>query len=235
MADDVNIVFNIAEKGFAQVQKNVAELSAKLEALGVDMKTVQANLSGIESAGRKFSSTMSSQATSTDKAAKATEKLAKAQREYKRDDNRRASNAWDEEFDALTRATGASQKLTQAQDDLASPSLRYALYDVANAYKIMGAAMAGASIYAVAVGAQFESAFTNVERTLQTGTTSAEVDAIRNSLVQLSGQIPSVTRWVSQRRMSLTLPAPSPGSPPSPVSRLTRPLRRSVDSWPRPG
>lgn len=169
MADDVNIVFNIAEKGFAQVQKNVDDLRRKLEELGVDMKTVQTNLDGIERSSSKASKGMRDTAKSTNESTKAAQ------------DN-----------------TKATKDAAEAQDSLASPSLRYALYDVANAYKIMGAALAGVAIYAGVVGAQFESAFTNVARTLQTNTTSAEVDEIRNSLVQLQGQIPLTFSEISE-------------------------------------
>lgn len=70
-------------------------------------------------------------------------------------------------------------------------SQRYALYDIANVYGVVGTAMAGAGIYATVVGAQFQAAFTNVERTLDPMETTAQsVDAIRRSLIQLQGQIP---------------------------------------------
>ena len=70
-------------------------------------------------------------------------------------------------------------------------SQRYALYDIANVYGVVGTAMAGAGIYAAVVGAQFQAAFTNVERTLDPMETTAQsVDAIRRSLIQLQGQIP---------------------------------------------
>lgn len=67
-------------------------------------------------------------------------------------------------------------------------SQRYALYDVASTYGILSAAILGVSTYVIKLGADFESAFTNVERTAS-GTT-AEVLGLRDQLVDLSTVIP---------------------------------------------
>lgn len=87
------------------------------------------------------------------------------------------------------KAAGAAQGNLQAQ--------RYALYEVARAYTAVGLAMTGAGIYAAVVGAQFESAFTNVQRTLDGvdleesfGSVESGVEAIRERLIDLTGQIP---------------------------------------------
>lgn len=78
-------------------------------------------------------------------------------------------------------------------------SQRYALYDIANMYGLVGTAMAGAAIYAGVVGAQFQTAFTNVERTLDPMNTTAEsVDRMRQSLIQLQGQAPLTFAELSQ-------------------------------------
>ena len=100
---------------------------------------------------------------------------------------------WDRQFQDATRS---ANEFKRAQDGIITT--RYALYEVAAVYGTIGAAMAGAATYATVVGAQFESAFTNVERTLQGGTLPAEVDEIRSSLVRLSGQIPLTFAQLSE-------------------------------------
>lgn len=109
---------------------------------------------------------------------------------------------------AHQRLTGAIRSGETAQRDLtmATQSLdrgiisqRYAMYDIANVYGVVGTAMAGMGVYATVVGAQFQTAFTNVERTLDPmETTAASVNAIRQSLIQLQGQIPLTFAELSQ-------------------------------------
>ena len=99
-----------------------------------------------------------------------------------------AKQAGDEIEGVGKKSKKASEDIGKANENLAAQ--RYALYDIASTYAVIGAALTGVGIYAAVVGSQFESAFTNVERTLQSGTTVAEVDEIRSSLVALSGQIP---------------------------------------------
>lgn len=115
-------------------------------------------------------------------------------------------------IEQLTRANGqlavAIRGSERAQKDMAAAtetsnrgiiSQRYALYDIANIYGVLGTAMAGAGIYAAIVGAQFQAAFTNVERTLDPlGSTADSVDAVRQSLVQLQGQVPLTFAELSQ-------------------------------------
>lgn len=203
MTDDVNVVLSVTEKGFDTVLRDVEALRSELQDLGVDMSGVEKRLGSIESTAARSSRSIRDTAQATRDASRATreeinglkERLrtikasSTAEYELNRARKQRASaNAaadWDAEFTSLT-------KVADAQDRLASPSVRYALYDVSNAYKLMGATMAGAAIYATVVAAQFESAFTNVARTMDPAFSSVEsnVQGVRNSLVQLSGQIP---------------------------------------------
>ena len=92
---------------------------------------------------------------------------------------------WDKQFQ---KATDSANKFQGAQENLISQ--RYALYDVARSYVAIGTALSGAAIYASVVGARFETAFTTVERTLQSDTSTGEIEEIRKSLVDLSLQIP---------------------------------------------
>jgi len=94
----------------------------------------------------------------------------------------------------LTGATKNQQGWKTALDD-SNGSLarsRYALYDVAQTYGAISAALLGVSILAIKVGADFEKAFTQVERTTLTssGALVGNIDQIRESLVNLSTEMP---------------------------------------------
>ena len=118
----------------------------------------------------------------------ASARRAKVEEDYYRNryrqNNRTAMADFDAEFKQL-------EELQKLNDNAADPSARYALYDVAAAYTAIGIALAGVAIYAGVVGADFQAAFTNVARTTDPlVATDAYLQNLRNSLVQLSGQIP---------------------------------------------
>jgi len=69
-----------------------------------------------------------------------------------------------------------------------APQLRYALYDVASTALATSAAITGIGIASAVASASYESAFTNVERTLEPG--SIAVERLRSQLVGLSNEIP---------------------------------------------
>src|SRR5690606_29299412 len=73
---------------------------------------------------------------------------------------------------------------------------RYAMYDVATTAGILTTAITGIGVATVTTSASFESAFTNVERTMEPGV--ASVDAIRGQLMQLSRQIPLTFGEISE-------------------------------------
>lgn len=90
---------------------------------------------------------------------------------------------------AVRKSESALHDMSGAQDGIISQ--RYALYDIANIYGMIGATMAGAGVYATVVGAQFETAFTSVERTLDPMEATANgVTMMKQSLVQLQQQVP---------------------------------------------
>ena len=105
-----------------------------------------------------------------------------------------------------TAATGAaelaanSKKVGDNVSDANSKiiSQRYALYDVATTYGAISAALLGMSTLAVKTGADFESAYTNVERTFETSTAPSAVAAIREELVNLSTEIPRTFEEISK-------------------------------------
>lgn len=90
------------------------------------------------------------------------------------------------------RATALTKADTNARHENTGSliSARYALYDVATTYAAIGTALLGSAAIAIKTGADFESAFTNVERTLENGQSVRQINDIRQGLVDLSTQIP---------------------------------------------
>lgn len=94
-------------------------------------------------------------------------------------------------FTGLNIQTGAINKnLVRLSSHL--PRLRYAMYDVANTAAIFGAALIGISAGAVKIGADFERAFADVERTVGDGSDESirALNDIRKELIGLSQDIP---------------------------------------------
>ena len=93
--------------------------------------------------------------------------------------------------DFFDKISGSAKKAGKDVDNLALeslPSLRYALYDVANTSRTFYDSIVGAGTAVVKFGADYESAFTDVERT--TLSSSQLLESIKNQLLQLSQQIP---------------------------------------------
>jgi TP901 family phage tail tape measure protein len=89
---------------------------------------------------------------------------------------------------ALGSSFGNIEKLTNSNENLIRQ--RYALYDVATTYGILATSLLAVDAASVKTGADFQSAFTNVQRTVEDGTTSAVLSDIRSNLVDLSTTIP---------------------------------------------
>lgn len=122
--------------------------------------------------------------------AEATKKQAQAAR-----DNAAAIKA----EDAARKAELAGLKTAiQARNQEAQlgPRQRYALYDLATTYAVVSAAALGLSVVSIKTAADFESAFTGVERTLDPAYQG--VEDLRKSLVDLSTQIPLTFQDVSK-------------------------------------
>lgn len=130
---------------------------------------------------------------------KETEDLTKSFIEYEKQ-VRGVSNTEKEMVKNTQQVGTAASGAAVAQDKLAGStsntrdqmlSGRYALYDLATTYTAIGVALAGVGAYAVTMGAQYQSAFTNVERTLNPAEAAAVgIDNIRESLIGLTGEIP---------------------------------------------
>ena len=135
-------------------------------------------------------------ARAVDRLAQASARRAKVEEDYYRNryqqNNRNAMADFDAEFKAL-------DDLSKANSAASDPSTRYALYDVAAAYTAIGASLAGVAIYSAVVGADFQAAFASVARTTEPLVATDEyLGNLRNSLVQLSGQIPLTFRELSE-------------------------------------
>jgi TP901 family phage tail tape measure protein len=93
------------------------------------------------------------------------------------------------------RSMAAASKSSMEQSELGLATERHAREDLSRLYLASGTALLGLGVAAVVVGAQFEAAFANVERTLDpaefgAGELETAINGIRSSLVQLSGEIP---------------------------------------------
>ncbi|WNO25947.1 tape measure protein [Microbacterium phage ASegato] len=177
-----------------QASRAYSNLSTQIdEAISSRQRLATSFSSGLQARLQEENRSIDEQAKAQDRLTAAQTRSVSAERALNRERSRRenanAAADFDAQYDALV-------KVTDQQENFVAG--RYALYDVAASYAAIGTALAGASIYAVTVGAQFESAFTNVERTLETDTTADQVDAIRASLVRLSGQIPLTFAEISQ-------------------------------------
>lgn len=136
----------------------------------------------------------------TDKAVQSVDKFNDARaRSAKRSENKDALKAWDDEFKALEKATAAQQRHGQAAtgNTQSINSQRYALYDLATSYAAISTALLGTSALVLKTAADFESAFTNVERTLSSDVTANQISRIREELVALSLQMPRTFAEIS--------------------------------------
>lgn len=97
-------------------------------------------------------------------------------------------------------ATTATQQFDKStkQSTQNLSTQRYALYDVASSYGAVSAALLGVSTLAIKTGADFESAFTSVQRTIETSATASQIDGIRDSLVDMSTRIPRSFEEITQ-------------------------------------
>lgn len=95
---------------------------------------------------------------------------------------------YDQTSKSLSKMGDAGRKASSDLASFSSPSLRYALYDVASTASRVSLAITGIGTAAVVAGAQYERAFANVQRTLEPG--SYSVEKLRGELLQLSREIP---------------------------------------------
>lgn len=86
---------------------------------------------------------------------------------------------------SITRSTS---KIRQGFDDISSPALRYALYDVSSTLMGVATASAGVAAAAVVLSTKYETAFTNIERTTIAGSRALEL--LNYQFLQLARTIP---------------------------------------------
>lgn len=192
-----------ARNALAAYNKEVSE-SEKREAALQKLNAAKKSYGTVNTAGRQADRKreIGGEAEATERLAKAEERVARASADIARikASGRSDVSAINAEASAYKNLERGTRQVTTAKRDLANAteestrglaSQRYALYDISSTYAIVGAAMVGAGIYATVMGAQFESAFTSVERTLDPlETTSEGIEDMRQSLMQLQGELP---------------------------------------------
>ena len=168
-----------AEQTAARERRNRARASASSEWDGQfgDLSTRAAQRTQMADEAVRAEARMEA---ATNRRARAEQDLQRARTAARRSSD---SREWDAEFNALTRATTATDAHAASL-----PRLRYALYDVATTANITAIAIAGVGTAATVAFAKYESAFTNVERTLEPGTIAAS--ELRKELVELSNSMP---------------------------------------------
>lgn len=217
-AESANAASTIDERkaAYEQERRQVSLLADELERMSKRRKLDQELSGNLKAANKatdvnenqKIANELGREAAARDRLTKAIEEQARAKKRLDEvGDPRKGSidaARYQEANDALKQYTSATNEVTAAQRNMSAAtqeldrgiiSQRYALYDVSNALMVVGGALSGVGIYATVVGAQFQSAFANVERTLDpaefaAGELAGAVDSIRNSLVQLTGQMP---------------------------------------------
>ncbi|UXO93837.1 tail tape measure protein [Pseudanabaena phage Pan2] len=106
----------------------------------------------------------------------------------------RAGQTFSQSLQARLRDEEATRRQAEANQGLEGNLIRarYALYDVATSYAAVSAATLGAVTATTLLSAQYETAFTEIERTTldSAGNVSANVDALREQFLDLSEVIP---------------------------------------------
>lgn len=199
-----------AEEQRLRLIQRAAQAEARAAAQAAQVEAARSARSIQQSQGR-ISSTLATRnvnddirqygdiAAAQNRVAKASQEVAKAQAGIRNNSSEinAQARAWRNLADAEEEATRAARQLDMAQeaamDGLASQ--RYALYDIAATYGVVGAAILGATGYAVTLGAQYESAFTTVQRVTgaagdQFGPVGTQARDLKDELIGLSTQIP---------------------------------------------
>jgi TP901 family phage tail tape measure protein len=216
--DDVQVGISADTRG---IEASIKNLTTVMTTFGSNVNTMGTKISdamaGIDSAIGKLGKTSTSSSSTVVKDLKAIEDQAKktatsvdAGGRTRTSDGRFAKASAPivstGDVAAIKAASSATADLNTKTNSLtdsviaktsADTSARYALYDVSRAYALVGGAMLAASIASVKTSADMESAFTNVERTLGSGTSVDSVNEIRKSLIDLSTQIPKTFGEVS--------------------------------------
>ena len=217
-AENSNAASSIDERksAYEQERKQVSLLADELEQLTQRRKLdreLEGNLNAANKAtdrneNQKISTELGRETAARDRLTKALAEQARAQKQLEQTGDPRKTTMDPARYQAANQAlkqyTSATNEVTAAQKNMSAAtqdldrgiiSQRYALYDVSNTLAVVGTALTGVGIYAAVVGAQFQSSFANVERTLDpaefaAGELGAAIDGIRSSLVQLTGQMP---------------------------------------------
>lgn len=157
------------------LDNNIVALGSNLDKSSKQSQGAALELSRLATANEKNSKAVANQATAYERGERARAQTIRAEANLAAE-ARRGEQAQQR----MQRALGGTNERLEQQ--------RYALYDVATTYGAISATLLASSGYAINVGADFESAFTNVQRTSDASQSSLE--GLRDSLVDLSTTIP---------------------------------------------
>lgn len=218
-AEGANASKSIDERrqAYEREQQQISLLSDELERMTQRRKLdkeLEGNLGKANKAtdrneNQKIADTANKEAAARDRVTKAIQEQAKAKAalDATGDPRKGAVDAarYDQANTALKRYTESTNELTAAQQNLSRVSeqstvglavQRHAYDDMGRMYRRTGAVLVGVGIAATVMASQFEASFANVERTLDPAEFGGaddlrdSIDNIRNSLVQMTGQLP---------------------------------------------
>lgn len=180
--DETDVGQKSAQSGAEKTTQALDKEASAIERLQAQMQKTQSSSSSLNTPLKQFSSGASDLSATVDQSSL---KMAVFQQNVKA--------AVDSQYDMSGSAKEASLSLQEhanaVDDNNASlPTLRYALYDVAEMYNRVAMAGTVALTAVVGTGAAFESAFTGVERTVEAP--EAALERLRANFVQLSTEIP---------------------------------------------
>lgn len=170
-----------------QEASNVSAVSAARERIKLEDRLYAAKEKSAKLDYDSATASLGPVAANRERVTRATENLASAQ---KRVNDLSSSSTITQQVSAYERLAeakeGVAQATTRISDNL--PTLRYALYDVSRMSAIGATAIAGLGTATLVTAAQFESAFTAVERT--SGVTGDALEQLRGDFMQLSREMP---------------------------------------------
>lgn len=177
LSQEAELRVKITSDNPKEILDAVAKLNQQLDFANKNVDRLEKNLAGSLSA-------------SSTKAGSSTRKLTADQLGL-REEIYNQSQAYKSLQDAQNRQKASQEEARRSIIGLSEselPRLRYALYDVATTSLAVSAALTAIGTASLVASASYESAFTNVERTLDP--TYANVSGLRQELLQMSREVP---------------------------------------------
>lgn len=161
----------------------IVNLGSDLDKSSRQSQGAARSLQNLANANEKNSKAVANQATAYERGERARAQAIRAEASLARE-----TRIGEQAQQRMGRSVGQTNERLEAQ--------RYALYDVAATYGAISATLLATSGYALKVGADFESAFTNVQRTSDVA--ASGLGGLRDTLVDLSTTIPVTFEGVAE-------------------------------------